>query len=324
MGLYRRPESSIWYIDIRVPNSRRRIRCSARTTDEAAAQRKHDELKARLWKIKADGMRLSDALLAWIEKKPRGKRQLLNIKQIRAQYPDRPLTQVTEASIEEVWGKRAPGTYNKLAGILRSALNIAYGKGWIDHPPQIKRRKEPDVEPRALTAAEWKALRAELADHQLALMDFAIATGQRWSNVAKLEWERVDLKHKQAWIPASTTKAGKTIPIPLSPAAIRALKATGANRKGYVFTYKGKPIGSPKTSFNKAKRRAGLSWVTPHCLRHTWASWHAMNGTPLEVLQVLGAWQTRDMVQRYAHLAPSYVAQFAGNAKPTKASKRAA
>ncbi len=41
-----------------------------------------------------------------------------------------------------------------------------------------------------------------------------------------------------------------------------------------------------------------------------------MNGTRLEVLQKLGGWKTLAMVQRYAHLADQYTAQYAGNAKP--------
>jgi len=44
-----------------------------------------------------------------------------------------------------------------------------------------------------------------------------------------------------------------------------------------------------------------------------------MQGTPQEVLQRLGAWRTPAMAQRYAHLAPSYVAGFADNARPPTA-----
>ncbi len=49
------------------------------------------------------------------------------------------------------------------------------------------------------------------------------------------------------------------------------------------------------------------------CLRHTWASWHVMARTPLSVLQTLGGWKSLDMVQRYAHLAPDFIASYAEN-----------
>lgn len=39
-----------------------------------------------------------------------------------------------------------------------------------------------------------------------------------------------------------------------------------------------------------------------------------MAGTPLPVLQQLGGWRSLDMVMRYAHLAPGYVAAYAENA----------
>jgi integrase len=46
-------------------------------------------------------------------------------------------------------------------------------------------------------------------------------------------------------------------------------------------------------------------------LRHTWASWHVQRGTPLYVVQKMGAWESEGMVRRYAHLAPSHLRQHA-------------
>jgi hypothetical protein len=66
-------------------------------------------------------------------------------------------------------------------------------------------------------------------------------------------------------------------------------------------------------AWHKACARAGIEDFTFHDLRHTWASWHVMNGTPLQVLQQLGGWHSLDMVLKYAHLAPGYVAEYAGN-----------
>jgi integrase len=69
--------------------------------------------------------------------------------------------------------------------------------------------------------------------------------------------------------------------------------------------------------WKSALQRAGIEptfrW---HDLRHTWASWHVMSGTPLEVLQKLGGWSSLTMVMRYAHLAPDHLAGYANNARP--------
>ena len=57
--------------------------------------------------------------------------------------------------------------------------------------------------------------------------------------------------------------------------------------------------------------------ATPRAdMRHTWASWHIMAGTSIEVLQKLGGWADLKMVLRYAHLAPDHLASYANNSKP--------
>ncbi|HAG52714.1 MAG TPA: hypothetical protein DCL21_02895 [Alphaproteobacteria bacterium] len=50
-----------------------------------------------------------------------------------------------------------------------------------------------------------------------------------------------------------------------------------------------------------------------HDLRHTWASWHIQNGTPLMVLKELGGWSSLDMVMKYAHLGQNHLKHYAGN-----------
>ena len=54
------------------------------------------------------------------------------------------------------------------------------------------------------------------------------------------------------------------------------------------------------------KRR--IRW---HDLRHTWASWHVQQGTPLAVLQELGGWESSEMVRRYAHFGKEHTALYA-------------
>lgn len=313
MPLYRRPGSPYWWIDLRHPRGGR-IRRSTDKTDEEVAQRVHDELAARLWTIRETGRQLSDALLEWVKAKPRSQKDLNAVALIRREYPDRPLVDVTAAGVEEALGDRGPGAYNRYMVIVRAAMNIAQRKGWIEVAPHFQRREEPPPDDTHLTWQEWQTLRAELPEHQQAMADFAIATGLRWDNVAMLEWDRVSVARKLAWIPGKEAKGGKGIPVPLSDAALEVLERVEGIDPVWVFTYRGTPIGSPKTAFNKAKARAGLPHAKWHLLRHTWASWHAMNGTPLPVLKALGGWASIDIVvRRYAHLSGSHVAQYANN-----------
>ncbi len=53
-----------------------------------------------------------------------------------------------------------------------------------------------------------------------------------------------------------------------------------------------------------ALKGAGIENFRWHDLRHVWATWHVMAGTPIAELQELGAWKSELMVKRYAHFAP--------------------
>jgi integrase len=79
-----------------------------------------------------------------------------------------------------------------------------------------------------------------------------------------------------------------------------------------VFTYRGRPIAWANTrAWREALKRAGIVDFRWHDIRHTWASWLVQNGTPLFVVQEMGAWQSEGMVRRYAHLGPAHLAQHA-------------
>lgn len=292
----------------------REVRRSARTTDRAVAQRLHDELKARVWKEVDSGKTLADALTAWLEERPRGGSDVRTVRHIRDEYPNRPLVDVTPASLMETFGHKSPPTYNRLVTIIRSAMNIAESREWIKPVPKFPRRKVAKQSFRWLTRKEWGAVYAELADHLKPMALFAVATGLRWSNVANLTWDNVDLRRKLAWISAGDAKGAKAISIPLADAALDALRLAGT-RKGFVFVRDGMPIKSPKTGWHAAVKRAGIPPARWHDLRHTWASWHVQSGTELMVLMQLGGWASLDQVQIYAHLAPSAAARFADNAR---------
>ena len=45
--------------------------------------------------------------------------------------------------------------------------------------------------------------------------------------------------------------------------------------------------------------------LTPHDLRHTWASWHYALNRDLLALKIEGGWSSVALVERYAHLLPA-------------------
>ncbi len=79
-----------------------------------------------------------------------------------------------------------------------------------------------------------------------------------------------------------------------------------------VFSYKGKPVNQVNTkAWYGALKRVGIEDFRWHDLRHTWASWLTQQGVPLNVIQEMGAWESAEMVRRYAHLAPEQLGQHA-------------
>ena len=98
----------------------------------------------------------------------------------------------------------------------------------------------------------------------------------------------------------------------LSAAALDVLQHQRGKHDVWVFPYRNKPVTQVATrAWREAIVRAGIGagfrW---HDLRHTWASWHAQDGTPLHVLQESGAWAGAEMIQRYAHLSTEHLAHW--------------
>lgn len=59
-------------------------------------------------------------------------------------------------------------------------------------------------------------------------------------------------------------------------------------------------------AFNRAREAAGLGEdVTPHALRHTWATWFYAAHKDLPALMANGGWVSVTMAMRYTKLAPA-------------------
>ena len=72
-------------------------------------------------------------------------------------------------------------------------------------------------------------------------------------------------------------------------------------------TEAGDRIKDVKTAMRSACKRAGLTGVTFRTLRHTFASWLVMNGTPLFEVSKLFRHASIQMTEHYAHLAPDHL-----------------
>ena len=310
MPLYR--VGGIWYIDIRTHKGR--IRRSTGTADKKAAQELHDRAKESVWRQQRLGdtptVTWGQAVKKWLGIKPRGIQDRYRLRSLELD-PNEPLP--AAPPLEHLTG----ANFNRAASLV-AAIHRANGI----EPPAIERKPIPAGRTRWLTAEEWRRLDRALAAESPLLRQcaaFALATGLRENNVLELEWNQVDLKRRVAWIHADQAKAGQPIGVPLNPDAMAVLLERRGEHKQYVFANPdtGKPyVKASNKSWYRAVKAAGLEGFRWHDLRHTWASWHVMNGTRLEELMRLGGWKTTQMVMRYAHLSTEHLAGVAANAKP--------
>jgi integrase len=140
---------------------------------------------------------------------------------------------------------------------------------------------------------------------------FMTNTGARLGEMLKLDWRNVDLTARR--VVFVDTKNGTDRGVSLNTDAFDAI-ASLDHRSGPVFlNARGKPYEaerncSVEASFKLACKRAGIEGVTPHTLRHTFASWLVMAGIPLRTVAELLGHKRLDMVMRYSHLSTDHLA----------------
>jgi integrase len=207
----------------------------------------------------------------------------------------------------------ANGTVNRMLALLRSILRRAmHDWEWMGAVPKVRLLREPTRRVRYLTAAQAQRLLAQLPSHLADMAAFSLSTGLRKSNVTGLQWSQVDLARCMAWVHPDQSKTRKAIAVPLNQDAMRILAVQTGRHSTHVFAFKGETVVKVNTAaWKKALQRAGIEDFRWHDLRHTWASWHVQNGTPLNVLQELGGWESPQMVRRYAHFSAGHLASYA-------------
>lgn len=310
-----------WHIDFVAPSGER-VRCSAGTADKKQAQELHDSLKAEAWRVQKMGDKPAyvwdDAALKFLletQHKATHRDDKSRLRWLQPYLKGKKLTEIDRELISRIGEIKAkessPSTANRVLALIRSILRkAALEWEWFDKLPRIRLYKEAKRRVRWLTPEQVQTLLKELPPHQQDMMLFALSTGLRQANVLKLEWSQVDMARKVCWIHPDQAKARKAIHVPLNTSAMEVLLRQTGKHSQRVFTYRGIPSESANTrGWRAALKRAGIENFRWHDLRHTWASWLAQQGTPMNVLQELGGWESETMVKRYAHLAPAQLVE---------------
>lgn len=179
----------------------------------------------------------------------------------------------------------------------------------------ITKLKEPKGRTRFLSDEERQKLLSACQNsgnpHLYCIVVVALSTGARKDEIRTLKWKDVDFKRGQ--ITLHDTKNGETRSVPLQSYALELVRLHHSNFRRldspYVF-----PSSSTKqpvdirTAWENAVTSAKLEDFRFHDLRHTAASYLAMNGATLpEIADVLGH-KTLQMVKRYAHFTQAHTA----------------
>ncbi|WP_257620207.1 site-specific integrase [Janthinobacterium sp. NKUCC08_JDC] len=224
-------------------------------------------------------------------------------------------TVVDALTLKKVQSGVANGTVNRMLALLRSILRRAVLEWeWSFSVPRVRLLREPTRRVRYLTYDQAQRLLEELPAHLAEMAAFSLATGLRKSNVTGLQWEQVDLLRGLAWVHPDQSKSRRAIPVPLNADAMRVLALRVGRNPRFVFALKGDSIARINNSaWKNALKSADIADFRWHDLRHTWASWHVQNGTPLNVLQELGGWESPQMVRRYAHFSAEHLSVYSCN-----------
>ena len=215
--------------------------------------------------------------------------------------------------------KLAPSTISRKLAAVRAFLRFSLGPAHVPDAPLAPRRRRrlPD----APKESEVEGVLAELeGDDPLglrnrALVELVYSAGLRSAEAVGLDLADVDFDQETVHVRG---KGGKERVVPLGRAARAALEAYFTRERPKLLRGRASPHvfvgpgGKPLTRqavWKLVKRRAGgaglAGKVSPHTLRHTFATHLLGGGADLRVVQTLLGHADIGTTQLYTHVAPA-------------------
>lgn len=212
-------------------------------------------------------------------------------------------------------GSRAP----KSSGSIRrefqhflAAANFCVKSKVLDplDVPYIQLPPAPPPRDRFLSKKEIKLLKNNAVSFSRAetFIRIALGTGARKRSIETLKWSQIDFETGLIDFTdglVMTKKRRSVVPMHKElQEYLLELKKINSEIEGDFVLENENPINQALTA---ACKRAGLEEVSPHTLRHTWATHASMSGVPLlEIARVLG--DSIATVERvYAKFSPDYL-----------------
>jgi integrase len=249
-------------------------------------------------------------------------------RRLKESYSGKRLSQISTMAVQEHKHNRkkagAPVRGNREVAVLKKFFNYCLEHKLFEGTNPVTSVKffpEPRGKDRVLSQEEEAALLAKCREPLRTMILFGIYCGVRMrSELLTLRWENVDLAHRTLTIIGAYAKNGRARTLCLNSVVHDALTRHPHPPKAeWVFTSpRGTPYKSIRTGFNAACKAAGLKGVTPHTLRHTFASRLMENGVDPIMVTKLAGWSSIKMLDRYAHADPSRMAEAVERLVPSK------
>jgi len=209
---------------------------------------------------------------------------------------------------------RSPATANRHLAALSCTLTYAVREcGWLGDNPchRVAKLTESRGRDRVVRSDECtRLLRAcaqSRSDSLLVVVLLAITTGMRQGEILGLTWDCIDFDREM--ITLKETKNGRRRCVSLVGQPLQLLRERYSMRNTlnpFVFPSKTR-FGetSIRKAWDESLKRAGITGLRFHDLRHTFATYAAESGASnLELATAMGH-QTLQMLQRYTHMNDS-------------------
>ncbi|MEF3191242.1 MAG: tyrosine-type recombinase/integrase [Campylobacterales bacterium] len=197
-----------------------------------------------------------------------------------------------------------PRTRNRKLSALNSFYRFCEQEGWAPPRRPIRQAKVPSVLPHYLEAEEIEAgikridCSGWLGLRDRALIYFLFATGARVSEALSVRIDDIEGE----WVRIRMAKGSKQRMVPIAPAALEALESYLQARpfKSNLLwlNYRGGAL-SRIWVYRLTEELFGLS---PHALRHSYATALVMGGADLRVVQELLGHASINTTQIYTHI----------------------
>jgi site-specific recombinase XerD len=203
--------------------------------------------------------------------------------------------------------------FNQAVCALRFFYNVTLEQGWpVQHLPYGKRPKRL---PTVLSPEEVQRLLACVRPpKQRVLLTTVYACGLRLLEATHLRPEDIDSSRRQVWVRQG--KGNKDRAVPLSPTLLEELRAYWRQHRPRPWLFPGKeperPLhpGTVQRALKQAAEQAGLTKrISPHTLRHSYATHLLEAGVDVRTLQMLLGHTCASTTLIYLHVRQPRLAQ---------------